>query len=80
MNRFFTKQCRTIVTTLAAAGVLVAPAMATEPGGNSYAPGAETNMAGFMSSEGLAAYLATTRYVADRLKDSSSEDSKALNN
>ena len=80
MNRFFTQQLRLIALGLSAAGFIATPAMATEPGGNSYAPGAETNMAGFMAPEGLAAYFATTRYVADRLKDNSGNDSKSLNN
>ncbi len=79
MNKFFTQQLRVIAVGMSTAGLFTAPAMATEPGGNSYAPGAETNMAGFMAPEGLAAYFATTRYVADRLKDNSGNDSKGLN-
>ena len=80
MNRFTNQKLRVIAIGLSTMGFLTAPAMATEPGGNSYAPGAETNMAGFMAPEGLAAYFATTRYVADSLKDNSGNDDKRFNN
>lgn len=79
MKLLFAKQIRIVAVGLSTAGLLATPAMATEPGGNSYAPGAETNMAGFMAPPGLAAYFATTRYVADRLKDNSGNDSKGFN-